>query len=378
MFRPSRFLKRFRKPNYHLHFNDGAYVRNPNADRNLHVRFLRDGKTEYEVTLQPDHWGKTNLRYLVPWVIEISDEFGRVVTQHRFNLDGKRIRINIDSKSLGDTLAWVPQVNRFARNHPQSEIYCGHFWPRLGFTDIAPNLHFIDPATTLEDIYATYAIGFYFDERCTNMHPVDPRTVPLVKLASDILGLEYQEVKPVLPLMDSKRVFERPSVCFAMESTSACKLWQRPGGWQQVVDYLNEAGYQPVLIQKGEDQLENILNLSGDYPITDRIAQLRQCEFFIGLGSGLSWLAWALGKKVVLISGFSKPFAEFQDNCYRVINRDVCHGCWNDTTVVYDRGDWDWCPYHKGTSRQFECSKEITAKQVIEAVQKLIAEGNTD
>ena len=378
MFSPSRFLKRFRKPNYHLHFNDGAYVHNPNVDRNLHVRFLCDGNTEYEVTLQPDHWGKTDLRYFMPWLIEISDEFGRVVTQHRFNLEGKRIRINIDSRSLGDTLAWVPQVNRFARNQPQSEIYCGHFWPQLGFVDIAPNLHFIEPDTALEDIYATYAIGFYFDERRKNMHPIDPRTVPLIKIASDILGLEYQEVKPVLPLTDPVPSFKRPSVCFAMESTSACKLWQRAGGWQEVVDFLNEAGYQPVLIQKGEDQLENILNFSGDHPITDRIAQLHQCEFFIGLGSGLSWLAWALGKKVVLISGFSEPFAEFHDSCYRVINRNVCHGCWNDTAVVYDRGDWDWCPYHKGTSRQFECSKEITAQQVIQAVQKLIADGNTD
>jgi autotransporter strand-loop-strand O-heptosyltransferase len=38
---------------------------------------------------------------------------------------------------------------------------------------------------------------------------------------------------------------------------------------------------------------------------------LRHASFFIGLGSGLSWLAWASGIPVVLISGFSLPNSEF-------------------------------------------------------------------
>jgi len=374
VFKLGRILNRLKKPSYRIHFNDGAYAHNPNEDKSLFVKFLLSGKVKYEVSLQPDHWGKANIRYYAPWEIVITDEYGRLVTRHCFNLERKRVRINIDSKSLGDTLAWIPQVDRFARAHPQTEVYCGHFWPQLGLAEKYPHIHFIDPASKQDDIYATYVIGFYFDDRCQNMHPKDPRTIPLARVASDILGLEYEEVKPILPIADTDPVFDRPTVCFAMESTSGCKLWQREGGWQELVNYLNHAGYRPALIQKGEDQLDNIINLSGDYPITDRIEQLRDCTFFVGLGSGLSWLAWALGKKVVLISGFSRPFAEFQDNCYRVINPDVCHGCWNDTEYNYDRGDWDWCPRYKGTSRQFECSKEITVEQVIEALRALLAD----
>ena len=81
--------------------------------------------------------------------------------------------------------------------------------------------------------------------------------------------------------------------------------------------------------------------------IQDVIDDLATCEFFIGLGSGLSWLAWSVGLPVVLISGFSEKNAEMLTGVYRVINESVCHGCFNKYRL--DAGDWNWCPIHKGT-----------------------------
>ncbi len=49
----------------------------------------------------------------------------------------------------------------------------------------------------------------------------------------------------------------------------------------------------------------------------------------MGLSSGLSWLAWAAGIPVVMISGFTHPTNEFATP-YRVINYHACNGCWND------------------------------------------------
>jgi len=117
--------------------------------------------------------------------------------------------------------------------------------------------------------------------------------------------------------------------------------------------------------------MESIINRSGDHPIQQRISELKHCEFFIGLDSGLSWLAWALHKPAVLISGFSQPYTEFGDNCMRVINHDACTGCWNDTNYVFDRGEWNWCPRHQDTDRQFECSKSITPRMVPNAIESL-------
>jgi FkbM family methyltransferase len=100
------------------------------------------------------------------------------------------------------------------------------------------------------------------------------------------------------------------------------------------------------------------------------INDLSTCEFFVGLGSGLSWLAWACELPVVLISGFSEKWAETKLDTYRVINEDVCHGCFNWDRL--DAGDWNWCPKYKGTNRQFECSKQITSEMVINEINNIM------
>ena len=50
-------------------------------------------------------------------------------------------------------------------------------------------------------------------------------------------------------------------------------------------------------------------------------------------------------------------------------NRLVCNGCFNDVRVNFIK---NFCPYHKGTSRELECQKKISPKQVIDAVERLI------
>ena len=74
----------------------------------------------------------------------------------------------------------------------------------------------------------------------------------------------------------------------------------------------------------------------------------------------------ALSFIVVLISGFSEEYTEFEDNCVRIINKKVCHGCWN--SVGFDRGDWMTCPRLKDTYKQFECTSSITPEHVIERI----------
>jgi autotransporter strand-loop-strand O-heptosyltransferase len=64
-----------------------------------------------------------------------------------------------------------------------------------------------------------------------------------------------------------------------------------------------------------------------------------------------------------MISGFTHPTNEFETP-YRVINYHACNSCWNDVRVRFDHKDFLWCPHHKDTPRQFECTRLITAEQV--------------
>ena len=107
-----------------------------------------------------------------------------------------------------------------------------------------------------------------------------------------------------------------------------------------------------------------------DTSMTNTMTTIYNSRFFIGLSSGLSWLAWALETPVVMISNFTEANHEF--SFHRVTNTSVCHGCWNDHQYKFDKGDWDWCPVHKGTERQFECHKEITPEMVTEEIKKLL------
>jgi autotransporter strand-loop-strand O-heptosyltransferase len=96
---------------------------------------------------------------------------------------------------------------------------------------------------------------------------------------------------------------------------------------------------------------------------------IHHSEFFIGLSSGLSWLSWAVGKHVFMISNFSEKNHEFTSDCTRIFNPFSCNGCWNNPKYTFDRGDWNWCPEHKDTPKHFECHKTITPEMVVNVIE---------
>jgi autotransporter strand-loop-strand O-heptosyltransferase len=118
----------------------------------------------------------------------------------------------------------------------------------------------------------------------------------------------------------------------------------------------------------GNSPPDNIIDKTGDFSIEDRMVDLKHADMFIGIGSGLSWLSWAVGTPTVLISGFSAPFCEPQEGIERLHNPDVCNSCFNDPSIQFDPGDWNWCPRNK----DFECSKAITPEIVIKSINKII------
>jgi len=166
-------------------------------------------------------------------------------------------------------------------------------------------------------------------------------------------------------------------VCVSMQSTAQMKYWNYPNGWKILVSYLNDKGFDVYVIDKltsfGGQKMNylpaNAIDKTG-LDIEDTIELIGNCEFFIGTSSGLSWVAWALKKHVVMISGFTHPTFEFTTNCTRIFNPNVCNSCFNDVKVEFEKGDWMACPYHKDTIRQFECTKTITPKMVIEQIEK--------
>jgi len=355
---------------YNISFLEGAKVEIlGNTDLKFDVEILDDetNKSIYNTTLGVNGWGATNIRYYLDYKINIKHN-DKLLIAHKIDLNDKNVLIQFDSKSMGDTLAWIPYVEEFRKKH-NCNIYCSTFWNNF-FIGKYSDIIFIKPGDSVQNLYARYTLGWY-QPIDFNRNPIDYRKQPMQKAASDILGLEYKEIKPDIRIPDGVRPIEEKYVCVAQFSTANTKHWQYPcknsnKGWQMIVDWLNAQGYKVMVISKQKTKLKNIIDKTGDFPIEHRINELKHCEFYIGVGSGLSWLAWAIGKKVVMISGFSNPICEFQSNNINVHNYNVCNGCFN--RHFFDRGDWNWCPEHKNTDRQFECSINITPKMITDRI----------
>jgi len=280
--------------------------------------------------------------------------------------------ICFDSKSLGDNIAWMPYVEEYQKKN-KCEVAVSTFWNSL-FEKEYPNIEFIGRGEFIHNISKRYNVGWYtpWDKR---RNPNDFRTIPLQKTASDILGLDHEEIRSRITIQDKPKNFVGKYVCLGVHATAQAKYWNYGNGWQQVVDYLKSKGYEVVLISKekgtymGNKPPERVIDKSGNIPIEDRIIDLKYADMFIGVGSGLSWLAWAIGTPVILISGFSSPMCEFTTNVKRIHNPDVCNSCFNDPNIEFDKGDWNWCPRKK----DFECTKKITPSMVIKAISEIIA-----
>lgn len=348
------------------HFVDGAYLEVKGFSLSkFKVEFSdQNGAVVYENTIECNEWVKLNRKYFTDYLIKVWEN-DTLVYEQTLSLEDKKVMICFESSSLGDTLAWMPYCDEFQRKH-KCQLVVSTFKNFL-FEDEYPNIKFIELNTVENDLYAKYNLGWYYD---SDKEPILPSTIPLQQTATNILGLEFKEIKPrVAILFDIKQnvTFNAKHITIAPDSTAGCKEWSLEN-WQEVVDYYVDRGYKVVNVSMNSKyKLKNITILE-DTSLEFTMKLIRTSEIFIGLSSGLSWLAWCLDTHVVMIANFTERSHEFQTGISRLTNNNVCNGCWNNKNFKFEKSDWEWCPIWKGYDRQFECQKGITPKSVIKAV----------
>jgi autotransporter strand-loop-strand O-heptosyltransferase len=360
--------------NINMHFVGNPFLEiTGNVEDDYDVRFYDGEELIHSTILKNNMWTKLNRKYYTDWDVKITNGVGLQIFNSKINLNNKRVYIAFGSKSLGDTLAWFPYVEEFRKKH-NCELIASTFLNEL-FIEQYPEITFVKPGDVVDNLYAMYELGWFYDDNGDfdyHRNSNNFRTQPLQKTATDILGLDYIEIQPKLKL--KQEVVKQKKVGIAIHGTAQSKYWNNEKGWQEVVDYLNDLGYEVMLYSVENDGYMGNRHPKGikQFPkstLQDVIYDMQTCEFFIGIGSGLSWLAWSVGIPVILISGFSEKYTETQKNTYRVINNNVCTGCFNSHRL--DARDWNWCPINKGTSKQFECTKSITSNMIIDKINHL-------
>ena len=281
----------------------------------------------------------------------------------------EKILFELNSGALGDTLGFVPYAQKWASINNKVVDVAINFVELFDKSDY-PNLNFLNKKSNFDKSRYTKVAGFdYFYDR------------PLQKGFSDQLGLDFEELRTKVKKVSGERPIKSKYVCIGVQSTAQCKYWNYPDGWNILCKKLRKMGLTPVSLDMNEvfgiegswnkvpDSCQKKIGMS----LEQIILHLQHCEFFIGVSSGLSWLSWAVGKKVVMISGTTSPDNEFQKDNFRVHRSDVCNSCFGKVlSYKFNPGDWLWCPEGKGTAKWFECTKTITPDTVIEKIEELI------
>jgi autotransporter strand-loop-strand O-heptosyltransferase len=369
-------------------FNLGARVLLPNRDdgRQWKVRLsdLDTGNVLFE-SVNGGAFVASSKRFFVRFRVEVwlGEE---AILDHAHDCRGREVLVQFPVGTLGDTLAWFPYAARFQEVHG-CKLTCamsGLIIPLL--REQYPEIRFVTHEEMVEqaladEFYATYSMGLFFDDKDCQWQPTDFRHVGLHRTAAYILGVDPAEAPPKVTPSEATRPIAEPYAVIAVQSSSGCKMWNNPTGWHEVVAHLKAKGLRVVCIDQRQVHGSGLLfthiphgveDETGDRSLMERARWLAHAELFVGLSSGLAWLAWAAGAPTVMISGFTHPTNEFETP-FRVINWHSCNSCWNDPGHRFKHDDYMWCPRHQNTPRHFECTRLITGQHVAAVIDRALA-----
>ena len=290
-----------------------------------------------------------------------------------------RSLIKISSASLGDTIGAMSVIDSYRKmTNNIVSVICnldGEYF-KESYPDIVKMYPHSNSPEYIPEYNRWILNGVEYEEYKEIFYKFD---TPLIEGYAKQLGVNTWN-RPKIDTFIGERPVKSKYVCFSMHSTAQSKHWNYEDGWDNLCKMLRKEGYTPVCIDVHESfGIEGCWNNMPKSCVKKNGMNLKQMtnyihhsEFFIGLSSGLSWVAHAIGKPVVMISGVTSEYNEFKEDTIRLINKNVCHGCINKPEHIFSAGDWMWCPVNKGTEKQFECTKTITPEQVFSSLSHLL------
>lgn len=369
-------------------FNDGVQILAPPKSRKLKYTVTdmsgKRGVFRGELDRDENLWtvGRVNYKMYVPWRVELETEDGEKLV-HDLDLTGKPVLIDLSKGALGDSVAWMPAAAEFHRKWGGMTWVClRKEWCCL-YRGVYPELMIITPDEANEikaqDTYARYTVAVCGYEVSEFYECVDFRRNNLLLHADMILGVDSGGKPPKigLPFTPHWHGNDSREIYIATRASRKCKEWNNPGGWDRLVKELTDRGFRVICIDADNQNLPfRTIDRTGKTALINRAEDLKGARLFIGLPSGLSWLAWACGVPVVLISGFTdvvRPEAERLrypefDTPWRVSAPEgCCRNCWMDCDQRETKR-FDGCYWHKNN----ECTREITPEMVLREVDKAL------
>lgn len=277
--------------------------------------------------------------------------------------------------AIGDTIAALQSVRALVRErHARDQVYAAvapGLLPILAHKDYR-NIKWLPYTaplnTNMFDVHLKPDMPMQFG-------PTVWKSKGLIAHYADYFGVDENHSPPKTARERGGSPHKKPYVCVALRaSETLAKHWLHPGGWEVVLQYLKDRGYDVFVVdlQKDIEPPQPSIDATGGIPLDVRARWLHYADFFVGGSTGLAWLAWSQRCPVVMISGFTAAHNEFA--CERVeAPPNVCRGCWNEADVKFNLHSRVACPRMK----EFECSTSITPEMVIEAIDRVRGVGGS-
>jgi len=335
---------------------------------------------QYLRTLIPGAVARIDIHYLCPWRIELFNEKG-ILTNFQLNYKNQVVAIEFASGALGDTLAWLPIVNNWVEKNEIQKALVYTKWNFLFDHTKYPRIQFVNnPSHFLQvpNLRFYHRLGHALDhDRATNKrinhaNPVNWKETNMFDSQNYSLGLPSQEIKPFLKQLPPERIIQGKYVTICNESSQKIKHILNPQVWLALVYKLKELGYQVVNVGNKCPILPEVINAHG-MPFENTMRLVRDAEFHVGLSSGLSWLAWAYGKKVLMLSNFTHPGYEFSTNVVRVINQSTEWGIFNDSDVPWE-ARWEYDPFNDN----IQSARRLCTSHALRALEILLSRLNIE
>lgn len=361
-------------------FNYGFRIHTPENETGIfNVHIENDcGDTICDIPMNSGCKWCFPFKYFMKYRVVVTSDHG--VFCETLDLRNEVVLIMCNVRTLGDSIAWLSAVPEFERRHDCTCVCIVNDQIYELFKDSTEIK--VDRLQNKGNYipYATYYLGLFFEEEYSKFwQPYDFRLYGLHEQAKNILGISDAETKPLTVTSSGNNPLAGDNyVCISYSASKANKFWNNPTGWKTVIDYLHSLNLKVVCIDKtpvcGAPPYyyympNNVIDMTGDLSLQERVDVLKGAKMFIGMASGLSWLAWCCEIPIIMISGFSLPYAEFYTP-YRVINTLCnCTGCWNDTRIMFMKHDYMWCP--RVDARIDEINKRISNESDEKAIREL-------
>lgn len=285
---------------------------------------------------------KIDIHYLVPWHIEAYDLQGNLVLSTSISYEGSTVGIIFGSTALGDTLAWVPQVERWIHKNNPEKVYLHTAWNHIFDKHKYSNkIIWVDNKEELAQYsYSTYfclGVSKYNQTPTTayydHVNAYCWKQCSLIDIACKSLNLDYAEVKPHLVIGATRS--EGNYITLSTEASQSIKMIHNPKVWLECIKWATSKGYQVKELGIKPSILPGVEAHKG-VDILETINIMANSNLHTGVSSGLSWLAWALDKPVIMLGNFTDVQFEFSDRLVKIIDSRASLGLFNDIRYKWE------------------------------------------